>query len=92
MVMSSDTSASAITGVAGRAMASGGGGISISGGSSMASSSSAVKETSSAVISGHAWKVPKCSTVAAIIEPQNRESQLRFRRSLAVSAPTDGRA
>jgi hypothetical protein len=40
MVMSSSMVASAITGVAGRAMASGGGGISISGGSSIASRSS----------------------------------------------------
>jgi len=52
MVMSSSMSAAAMTGVAGRAMASGGGGISISGGSSMAMISSAEKDTSAAVISG----------------------------------------
>ncbi len=52
IVMSSSISVRAITGVAGREIASGGGGISISGGSSIISNSSAVKDTSSAVCVG----------------------------------------
>ena len=50
-------------------------------------------ETSTAVNSGQKANVPKCSTVATIIEPQNHESNERFSRSLALSPlSVDGRA
>ena len=85
IVISSSISADAITGVAGRAICCGGGGISISGGSSIASISSDSKEKSAAVSSGQKANAEKWTTVAAIIDPQNQELKLRFRRSLAVS-------
>ena len=59
IVMSSLTSAVAMTGTAGRAMFCGGGGISISGGSSIAVSSSAANEKSSVVSSGQKAKALK---------------------------------
>jgi hypothetical protein len=81
--MSSLILADAMMGVAGRGMASGGGGITISGGRSMAISSEGSNETSSAVISGHKTKMPKCRTVAMIMDPQNQAPKDLLNRSLA---------
>src|SRR5690606_27275482 len=70
----------------GRAICSGGGGISNSWMISTCSSSSDVNDTSSAVISGQNAIARKCRTVAATIDPQNQLLNPAFRRSFATGS------
>ncbi|OGE85991.1 MAG: hypothetical protein A3J48_01155 [Candidatus Doudnabacteria bacterium RIFCSPHIGHO2_02_FULL_46_11] len=89
IVISSSIAVALITGVAGRAICCGGGGILISFGISIPVISSLEIEMSADVIVGKKAKSRKWSTAAAVTEPQNQLPKPRLKRSLAVSKPRE---